>query len=181
MVFCGEKGFGGEDEVELLREPWWKGLLERLDGLVLLGLGPPAILSCDAAEWRRGGGGQRSCDQGESRLAKRTNATGNGEDARRVRFHGGGFWKAGDAALGELGGSDGQTSAKRRYAMAAVVLSAGGQLARVVEVSLGRGAMHGQMQWERVLRACAQPPGGMQLSELRAECRSSAPAATGGR
>jgi hypothetical protein len=37
--------FGGEDELELLSEPWRKGLLERLEGLVLLGLGPPAISS----------------------------------------------------------------------------------------------------------------------------------------
>jgi hypothetical protein len=45
MVFCGEKGcFGGDEEVEL-KEPCRKGLLERLEGLVLLGLGPPAILS----------------------------------------------------------------------------------------------------------------------------------------
>ena len=46
MVFCDEKDcFGGEDEVELLKDPWRNGLLERLEGLVLLGLGPPAILS----------------------------------------------------------------------------------------------------------------------------------------
>jgi hypothetical protein len=37
--------FGGEDEVELLKDPCKKGLLERLEGLVLLGLGPPAIVS----------------------------------------------------------------------------------------------------------------------------------------
>lgn len=44
-MFWDEKGcFGGEDEVEL-KEPCGNGLLERLEGLVLLGLGPPAILS----------------------------------------------------------------------------------------------------------------------------------------
>jgi hypothetical protein len=43
MVLCDAKGFGGEEEVELLREPWWNGLLDRFEGLVLLGLGPPAI------------------------------------------------------------------------------------------------------------------------------------------
>lgn len=45
MVFCDEKGLGGEDEVELLMEPLWNGLLDRFEGLVLLGLGPPAMLS----------------------------------------------------------------------------------------------------------------------------------------
>jgi hypothetical protein len=45
MVFWGEKKcFGGEDEVELLKEPCRNGLWERLEGLVLLGLGPPAML-----------------------------------------------------------------------------------------------------------------------------------------
>jgi hypothetical protein len=46
MVFWGKKScFGGDDEVELLREPWGNGLLDKLEGLVLLGLGPPAMLS----------------------------------------------------------------------------------------------------------------------------------------
>lgn len=53
MVFCGEKRLGGDDEVELLREPWGKGLLERLDGLVLVGLGPRAILSWVGAVLQR--------------------------------------------------------------------------------------------------------------------------------
>jgi hypothetical protein len=53
IVFCEEKGFGGEDEVELLRDPRGYGLLERLEGLVLLGLGPPAISSCvSEVSWR---------------------------------------------------------------------------------------------------------------------------------
>jgi hypothetical protein len=48
MVLCEAKSFGGDDEVELLWEPWGKGLLERTDGLVLLGLGLVAMawLSC---------------------------------------------------------------------------------------------------------------------------------------
>lgn len=53
MVFCDEKGFGGDEEVELLREPWRKGLLDRFEGLVLLGLGPPAMLSFVVAVLRR--------------------------------------------------------------------------------------------------------------------------------
>lgn len=44
IVFC-ENNFGGDDELELLSEPCRKGLLERMEGLVLLGLGPPAISS----------------------------------------------------------------------------------------------------------------------------------------
>ena len=42
--------------MELLKEPWRKGLLETLEGLVLLGLGPPAILplSCRSLSWRCG-------------------------------------------------------------------------------------------------------------------------------
>ena len=45
MVCCEAKGLGGDEEVELLREPCMNGLLERFEGLVLLGLGPPAISS----------------------------------------------------------------------------------------------------------------------------------------
>jgi hypothetical protein len=46
MVFCDEYGcFGGDDDVEL-KEPWRNGLLlDILEGLVLLGLGPPAMLA----------------------------------------------------------------------------------------------------------------------------------------
>lgn len=44
MVFCEKGGFGGEEDAEL-KELWRNGLLERLDGLVLLGLGPPAMFS----------------------------------------------------------------------------------------------------------------------------------------
>lgn len=44
MVFCDEKGcFGGDEDVEL-KDPWRNGLLERFEGLVLLGLGPPAMI-----------------------------------------------------------------------------------------------------------------------------------------
>jgi hypothetical protein len=73
MVCCDAKGFGGEEEDELLREPCMNGLLERFEGLVLLGLGPPAISSfvvtvlgrpCweqrGAIEADRGGGGEVS-------------------------------------------------------------------------------------------------------------------------
>jgi hypothetical protein len=45
MACCDEKGLGGDDEEELLMEPCMNGLLERFEGLVLLGLGPPAISS----------------------------------------------------------------------------------------------------------------------------------------
>ena len=46
MVFCDEnRCLGGEDEEELLSELCINGLLERFEGLVLLGLGPPAMLS----------------------------------------------------------------------------------------------------------------------------------------
>lgn len=62
MVFCGEKGLGGDDDVELLSEPWGKGLWERFEGLVLLGLGPRAILSVVVAvlqqAWSDKEGGQ---------------------------------------------------------------------------------------------------------------------------
>jgi hypothetical protein len=53
MLCCDAKGFGGEDDVELLREPCMNGLLERFEGLVLLGLGPPAISSFVVAVLRR--------------------------------------------------------------------------------------------------------------------------------
>jgi hypothetical protein len=43
MVLDEEKLCVGGDDEEELRELCGKGLLERLDGLVLLGLGPPAI------------------------------------------------------------------------------------------------------------------------------------------
>lgn len=43
MVLWDEKGFGGDEEVELLRELWRKGLFDRFEGLVLVGLGPRAI------------------------------------------------------------------------------------------------------------------------------------------
>jgi hypothetical protein len=45
MVFCDANGFGGDEEEELLRELRMKGLLDRFEGLVLLGLGPPAMSS----------------------------------------------------------------------------------------------------------------------------------------
>jgi hypothetical protein len=75
MVFCGEKSFGGDDEVELLMEPVGYGLLERFEGLVLVGLGPPAILplSCGIAAlcWRQ-------------RAAVGTNRDARGEQRRRT-------------------------------------------------------------------------------------------------
>ena len=45
MVLCEAKGFGGEEDVELLWEPWGKGLLDRFEGLVLPGLGLEAMSS----------------------------------------------------------------------------------------------------------------------------------------
>ena len=45
MVLWEAKGFGGEEEVELLWEPWGKGLLDRFEGLVLPGLGLAAMSS----------------------------------------------------------------------------------------------------------------------------------------
>jgi hypothetical protein len=53
MVFCEAKGFGGDDDVELLWEPWRKGLLDRFEGLVLLGLGLPAMSSFVVSVLRR--------------------------------------------------------------------------------------------------------------------------------
>lgn len=58
-----EKGFGGEEEVELLREPCRKGLFDRFEGLVLLGLGPPAIARA-CSEYRGGGGGDKEVGLG---------------------------------------------------------------------------------------------------------------------
>jgi hypothetical protein len=46
MVFCDTKGFGGEEDEELLWEPWCGyGLVDRFEGLVLLGLGLLAMSS----------------------------------------------------------------------------------------------------------------------------------------
>jgi hypothetical protein len=45
MVCCDAKGFGGDEDEELLSELRMKGLLDRFEGLVLLGLGPPAMSS----------------------------------------------------------------------------------------------------------------------------------------
>jgi hypothetical protein len=56
MVFCDANGFGGDEEEELLREPCKNGLLERFEGLVLLGLGPLAISSFVATVLRRRAG-----------------------------------------------------------------------------------------------------------------------------
>jgi hypothetical protein len=46
MVLCDANNFGGDDDVELLWEPWGKGLLDRTEGLVLLGLGLVVMVSC---------------------------------------------------------------------------------------------------------------------------------------
>jgi hypothetical protein len=93
MVFW-EKGFGGEDEVELLIEPWRYGLLERFEGLVLLGLGPPAMLSFEMIECgcgRRGdggNGGDKECggSGGEACgvMRRGVNASQTREDAGRM-------------------------------------------------------------------------------------------------
>lgn len=45
-MLCEAKSFGGDDDVELVWEPWGKGLLDRTEGLVLLGLGLVAMVSC---------------------------------------------------------------------------------------------------------------------------------------
>jgi hypothetical protein len=45
MACCDAKGFGGDEDVELLRELRINGLLDKFEGLVLLGLGPPAMSS----------------------------------------------------------------------------------------------------------------------------------------
>jgi hypothetical protein len=46
MVFCDVKGFGGDEDEELLWEPWCGyGLVDRFEGLVLLGLGLLAMSS----------------------------------------------------------------------------------------------------------------------------------------
>jgi hypothetical protein len=90
MVLCDAKGFGGDDEVELLWEPWepWgKGLLDRLEGLVLLGLGRAAMSAFVFAVYEdkgRGGGGgvSGSLDAGgagELRVGRwEENGDGNG-------------------------------------------------------------------------------------------------------
>jgi hypothetical protein len=59
MVFCDENcALGGEEEFEL-KEPCKNGLLDKLEGLVLLGLGPPAILSFVLPLFRRASRRQR--------------------------------------------------------------------------------------------------------------------------
>lgn len=71
MVFWG-KGLGGDDELELLSEPCKKGLLDRFEGLVLLGLGPPAISSLvGVISWRSRYRQRKRVDQGESPRRRR--------------------------------------------------------------------------------------------------------------
>jgi hypothetical protein len=53
MVLCDANGFGGDEEDELLRELLMNGLLDRFEGLVLLGLGPPAMSSFVVTVLRR--------------------------------------------------------------------------------------------------------------------------------
>jgi hypothetical protein len=69
MACCDVKGLGGEEEEELLREPCMNGLLERFEGLVLLGLGPPAISSFVVAVlgrpcWEQRGAVEAGCGEG---------------------------------------------------------------------------------------------------------------------
>jgi hypothetical protein len=72
MLCWDAKGFGGEDDVELLKEPCINGLLERFEGLVLLGLGPPAISSFVVAVLRRRVGNKE-------RRSRRVESLGRGE------------------------------------------------------------------------------------------------------
>jgi hypothetical protein len=71
MVFCEAKGFGGDDDVELLWEPWRKGLLDRFEGLVLLGLGLPAMSSFVVTVLRRRSWGQRDAAGRDQRSEQR--------------------------------------------------------------------------------------------------------------
>ena len=59
-----ENSLGGDEELELLREPWRNGLLDKFEGLVLLGLGPPAISSFVVElSWRSWGNKERRSGQ----------------------------------------------------------------------------------------------------------------------
>jgi hypothetical protein len=78
MACCDVKGLGGEDDVELLMDPCINGLLERFEGLVLLGLGPPAISSFVVAVVRR------PC--WEQRAAVEARRVGGGEADKRGRL-----------------------------------------------------------------------------------------------
>jgi hypothetical protein len=73
MVFCDAKGFGGEEEEELLRELRMNGLLDRFEGLVLLGLGPPAMSSFIVTVLLRRVG-NKELRSGKSRRARRGDA-----------------------------------------------------------------------------------------------------------
>jgi hypothetical protein len=88
--------FGGEDEVELLKDPCRKGLLERLEGLVLLGLGPPAIVSfvlplSRLGLWRQSvpvvASRDETCD------AKRRGVANCGLDVKRFGTWAGSSWR----------------------------------------------------------------------------------------
>jgi hypothetical protein len=58
MVACeGNAVFGGDVEVEL-KEPCANGLFDKFEGLVLFGLGPPAMSSLLEAEEKGFGYGQ---------------------------------------------------------------------------------------------------------------------------
>lgn len=61
-------------------EPWWKGLLERLEGLVLLGLGPPAMLSFVGTVLRR-----RGEDKERATGTRRVEAGENGRTRQSAR------------------------------------------------------------------------------------------------
>lgn len=63
-MLCEAKSFGGDDDVELVWEPWGKGLLDRTEGLVLLGLGLVAMVSCVVTLSGRVSQGQRARPEG---------------------------------------------------------------------------------------------------------------------
>jgi hypothetical protein len=82
MVFCEAKGFGGDDDVELLWEPWRKGLLDRFEGLVLLGLGLPAMSSFVVTVLRRRSWGQRDAAGRDQRGEQRQQTTASSRKRR---------------------------------------------------------------------------------------------------
>lgn len=83
MVFCdGKDVCGGDVEVEL--KELCRGVMERLEGLVLVGLGPPAILPLSCRELSGRSRDKEVCGRGGARRAKRANA-GLGELEGQMR------------------------------------------------------------------------------------------------
>ena len=97
MACCEVKGLGGEDDEELLMEPCINGLLERFEGLVLLGLGPPAMSSfVSRCSGGRVGNKERRWRRGEASRGRRGRRTWLPE-ASESSEHGGA------GAMGEAG------------------------------------------------------------------------------